>query len=120
MSHDEAGIDLALLHALQQRPHVPLHVRLTVLIGERLVHHGPERDLVDKPAVDPGNRKTPPLRQAMIASRKAIGRCGFKHHGLLGPVVGVFEADAPWASETDGIDAGVGAARRRSYPSSKS
>src|SRR6266516_201643 len=41
---DEARVDVALLHALQQRPYVAVHVRLAGLDGQTLVHGHPKRD----------------------------------------------------------------------------
>ena len=54
----------------------------------------------------------PPLRQAMIASRTAIGRSDSSRHRLLGAVVHVLESVAV-RFQADGVDARVRAATGR-------
>ena len=50
------GIDLAFPDALEQRPHVAMHVRLAGADRQRAIDDGAHRELVDEAAVHAGHR----------------------------------------------------------------
>src|SRR4030095_3709895 len=56
MGDDEAGIDVALLDAREQRWEVALAVRLAGLDGQRAIHDRTERHLVEETAIHAGDR----------------------------------------------------------------
>ena len=57
----EAWIDLAIFHPLQQRSQVLVHVCLAHLHGHPLAKGGPEVHLIEHPAIHPRNRQAPTL-----------------------------------------------------------
>ena len=57
MGNDERGIDLIFDDAVEQIVSPSVHVGLPGADGQSLVHHGPQRKLVEQAAVDPRDRQ---------------------------------------------------------------
>jgi hypothetical protein len=75
MGDDKAGVNVSIPDSLEQRAQIALDVRLAGLNCQRPVHDRSHRELVDESRRRCRSpRQSPPLRQAMIAWRSAIGR----------------------------------------------
>ena len=80
---DERRVDLALLDPLQQRLHVPVDVGLAHLEGQALVERGAERELVEQPAVDAGDRDRAALAAALDRLAQRVRPVGRQHQAAL-------------------------------------
>src|ERR1019366_6335797 len=56
MRDDETGVNVALLHVIEQRLKILVHMGLAHLHGESLAESCAERDFVDETTVDAGDR----------------------------------------------------------------
>jgi hypothetical protein len=52
MSDDKRGINGSLLNAIEERPQVLMDMRLPRLKRQGFIHQRPERNLIDKVAID--------------------------------------------------------------------
>lgn len=86
MRDDLRGVDVAAQDALEERPHVLLHVALTAAHGEPFPEHRAERELVHEPGVDADHRQPSPLAARLDGLAQHVRAVHLEPHRLLHPV----------------------------------
>src|SRR5581483_9186142 len=84
VGNDEAGIDLAALNPLQQRPQVALHMGLAHPEGQALAERRSERELVHEPAVHPRDGDAPALAAGLDRLLERVQAVEAEPQRLLG------------------------------------
>src|SRR5947208_9727591 len=110
MSDDEGRIDFVILDFLQQRPHVTLHVGLSHLEGDALVHGWAERKFVHEADVNAGNRDGPALAAAEDYFAQHVGAISAQECRLLSTIHQGIYAAANVRFGSNSINAAVWAA----------
>src|SRR5581483_5304755 len=87
MSDHKTRVDFAPLDALQQRPHVALHMCLASPESERAVHERTDGELIDEPTIYPYDRDDSSVAARHDRFTQRNGPVRFEHHGLLGAIV---------------------------------